>query len=221
MTQHTHFSSKNASRSLLIAGLAVLGLSGCGTSPSGPTAPARHVYAGLDTSGSWRPYLGLSATLCAGQVVNLEPGRDKLTLYRMDSTTREFSDGLAPESGDDLQSVIVTEVQAKSTASGTFPARFWQAVAERTDADPIPAVVEAFTDGDNDDLSAQSSKAIQDAVKRLAANPHVESVCIFGAAPRNWATLRAEFAPLGSRFHLCSPPEMTPERVAAALQASP
>lgn len=201
---------------------------GCGQDAphgSGPTpAPAsrRHLYVGLDTSSSWRPYLAVSATLCARQALRLDPDQgDRLSLYRMDSSTREFSDGPAPESTDRLQRTIVAEVGAASTTRGTFPARFWKAVAARAGSEAGRIVVEAFGDADNDDQTARSRSDICRAARTLAANPHVASVCIFGADPRNWSTLRAEFRPLGERFHLCSPPEMTMDRVTAALDASP
>jgi len=201
-----------------LAGLLAAGLlAGCGHPTPGTAGPGRHVYAGLDTSGSWRPYLGVSAALCARQALRLDPDRDRLTLYRLDSGTREFSDGPAPESADRLQRTIIAEAQAVSPTRGTFPARFWAAVADRVGQDRGPAVIEVFSDGDNDDPSARSRAEIRRAAARLAACPRVSGVWAFGAAARNWATLRAEFAPLGERFHLCGPTEMTADRVAAAL----
>lgn len=196
------------------AALALLA-GGCGR-PASTAGAGRHVYAGLDTSASWRPFLGMSATLCARQALGLDP-RDRLTLYRLDSSTREFSDGPAPESGDRLQRTIVSEAGAVSGTPGTFPARFWTAAAERAEGDAGPVLVEIFSDGDNDDESAQSASAMRAAARRLASNPHVAGVWVFGAEPRNWAALRSEFAPLGDRFHLCSPPEMTADRVASAV----
>lgn len=177
----------------------------------------RHLYAGLDTSASWRPHLGVSAMLCARQALGLDPDHDRLTLYRLDSTTREFFDDPAPESGDRLQRTIVTEVASVSETRGTFPALFWTAAAARAEADAGPVTVEVFSDGDNDDLTARSASTIRAAARRLAANPRVSGVWVFGAEPRNWAILRAEFAPLGGRFHLCVPPDMTADRVAQAL----
>jgi hypothetical protein len=209
-------------KTVQFAGLTVLVLvaGGCGhpASPAGNAGVSFcHVYVGLDTSASWRPFLGVSATLCARQAVRLDPKRDFLTLYRLDSSTREFSNDHAPESGDKLQRVIIREVGSVSTTRGTFPAKFWTAVTTRAKADRGNVVVEVFSDGDNDDQSAQASSDIKAAARRLAANPRVSGVWIFGAEPRNWETLRADFAPLGDRFHLCSPPEMTIDRVASAL----
>ncbi len=196
-------------------------LAGCGH-PAAPVNSAVrvqscHLYAGLDTSSSWRPYLGVSASLCARQALRLDPDHDALTLYRLDSSTREFSDGPAPESGDRLQRTIVSEAASVSGTRGTFPARFWTAVAGRAEGDAGTVVIEIFSDGDNDDLTVRSSSAIEAAAHRLARNPHVVGVWVFGAEPRNWAALRGEFAPLGERFHLCSPTEMTLDRVASAV----
>ncbi len=204
-------------------GMAALTLlaGGCGHPAAPVNSAARaqscHLYAGLDTSASWRPYLGVSATLCARQALRLDPDHDSLTLYRLDSSTREFSDGHAPESGDRLQRTIVSEAASVSGTRGTFPARFWTAVTQRAAGDAGTVVIEIFSDGDNDDLTARSSSAIRTAAHRLAQNRHVAGVWVFGAQPRNWATLRGEFAPLGDRFHLCSPTEMTLERVASAV----
>ena len=219
--------SRMGTKSQMAALLAVLAFAG-GCAPTvrhgaAPTvrreaAPTSHLYVGLDTSGSFRPYLGVAATLCARQAMGLDPDRDRLTLYRLDSSTREFSDGPAPDSADRLQRAIVTEVQAPSDARGTFPARFWESVADRLPGDTGPVTVEVFSDGDNDDETAASAGAIRRAARRFAADPHVVSLCVFGADPRCWATLRAEFAPLGGRFHLCSPPEMTADRVVSAAR---
>lgn len=213
------------------AGLAALALiaGGCGhpapsASPTLSMSPAGgagvsscHVYAGLDTSASCRAYLGLSATLCTRQALGLDPDRDRLTLYRLDSTTHEFFDAYAPESGDRLQRTIVTEVSSVSGTRGTFPALFWTAAAARAEADAGPVTVEIFSDGDNDDQTAESAATIRAAARRLAANPRVSGVWVFGAEPRNWATLRAAFAPMGDRLHLCAPPDMTVDRVNEAL----
>lgn len=219
MTTTSQTTAKIGLTTSLAAALA-LAACGCGhpVSPAGGAgAPSCHVYAGLDTSASWRPYLGLSATLCAQQAVGLDPDHDRLTLYRMDSSTREFSSGPAPDSAEQIQKVIVTEVASVSETHGTFPAKFWTAAAQQAEGDRGPVTVEAFSDGDNDDGSAASSAAIKVAARCLAANPHVAGVWIFGAEPRNWAVLRGEFAPLGGRLHLVSPPELTADRVASAL----
>ncbi len=203
---------------LLAAALLVGGCAHPASSGSGAGgAHSCHLYAGLDTSASWRPYLGVSATLCARQALALDPDRDFLTLYRLDSSTREFSDGPAPESSDRLQRVIVREAASVSDTRGTFPARFWNTVAGRAEGDTGTVVIEIYSDADNDDMTAQSQADICRSARRLAANPHVRGVWVFGAQPRNWSTLRREFGPLRDRFHLCSPAEMTMQRVASAV----
>lgn len=214
-------------KTLTLTALALSALTtGCGhdtPAAKGASVPSarpagRHVYLGLDTSASWRPCLGVSATLCARMALRLDPDRgDLLTLYRLDSSTREFSDGPAPESGDRLQRTIIAEVQGVSGTKGTFPARFWTTVAGRAAADVGPVAVGCFSDGDNDDQTAASQSEIRRAARRLADNPRVVSVSVWGAAPRNWATLRGEFASLGTRFHLCPPPDMTLDRITRDL----
>ena len=215
---HNTFQTRTGRAASLLA-LLVLA-SGCGHRISTPDVPARHLYVGLDTSVSFRRYLGQSVTLCSRQGLMLNPDCDKMTVYRMDSNMREFYDNAAPESGSRFQRSLITEAAAESAARGTFPSLFWKAVAARIPADSGSVTIEIFSDGDNDDETAQSRAEITAAAQQLSANPHVVSVSIFGADPRNWAVLRGEFAALGDRFHLCSPPEMTADRMATALDGN-
>jgi hypothetical protein len=45
-------------------------------------------------------------------------------------------------------------------------------------------------------------------------------VAVYGALPRNWASLRDCFQPLGERFLLSSPTEMEIEPLASRLNAA-
>lgn len=195
----------------MLAGLAILGLAGC----SGPRAGAGdHVYAGFDTSGSMRPRLAASAATGARLARRLDPGRDRLTLYRVDRDTEELRDGPAPDSGAALQQQVVTELARPAAQSGTFPARFWAEVARRVRADRRPAVVVLFSDGDNDDGRPDATRAIHAAAADLAADADVRLVAVCGVSPRNRAALRDEFAPLGERFELLNLSEPDVQRLA-------
>lgn len=210
-----------------LGAMGVLALAaGCGqTTPEPPRKPVlvsgQHLYAGLDSSLSWRSRLGVSATLCARQTMNLDPNQDKVTLFRVDRQTEEFFDDSAPESGEELQATIIRQLQKNPTTSGTYPAVFWKEAADRAEGDSGPVTIELFSDGDNDDQEAASLADIRRSAHRLAGNPHIAGVWVFGAARENWAVLRSEFAPLGNRFHLCVPSEMTVEKVAEAVSPEP
>jgi hypothetical protein len=65
-----------------------------------------------------------------------------------------------------------------------------------------PIAIVFFTDGDNDDRRPQTAARIQAAARRLAANPYVVAVYIFGVKKENIARLDEEFAALGERFRL-------------------
>lgn len=192
-------------------------LSGCAPPTPGP-GTGLHVFAALDASASWRPGLAATASLCAQQAGELNPAADQLTLYRLDDRLQEFSSGPAPDDPDTIQQTLNTQLLAVSPGRGTFPARFWTTVANRAQTDHCPAVIELFSDGDNDDQTAQSKHAICGAVRKLAANPRVRSVCLFGVQPRNWAYWRDCLRPLGDRAHLFSPTELSSDIVTHALE---
>ena len=205
----------------VISGLfALLGscLTGCG---SRTTHPPTHAYVGIDTSRSWQPYLAASAAGTAhGIVSNLDPDRDRLSAYHVDHSCTEFFDGLAPESADAFQDQLVGELAQMPPRSGTRPAAFWEAVADACAADKTGerTVIVLFSDGDNDDETAESDERIRWAARRLAADPRVAGVAILGASPDNWAVLKSQFAPLGQRFRLCSPRGLTVDAVVQATE---
>jgi hypothetical protein len=198
---------KSALAAAAIVGLIVT-LMGCSRTP-GPLSRV-HAYVGIDTSSGTRPRLAafaaLAARLAGGR---LEPDRDQLTLLTVCDTTREFSDGPAPESQTVIQQTIVRAVQTPPAHRGTRPALFWSEVARRVDAETASRVVVVLlSDGDNDDMTPDSRAAIRAAAKRLAASDHVAAVAVIGVNPENRACLRDCFAPLGDRFWLQGPTEM-------------
>ena len=187
---------------LLLGGLLLM--AGCG----GKVTPV-HCYIGLDASQSARPHLG-GYTLLSGQLSGrLNAGVDALTLYRLDDHVTEFSDQPASGSLATTLTAIARNVQQVSPGRGTFPAKYWEEVAARAEQAPADVVILLFTDGDNDDQRAASTKSIRVAAERLAQNPRVKQVILCGVEQRNYAWLHACFASLGEkRFHLLNPVEM-------------
>jgi hypothetical protein len=206
---------------LLIACLFAAGCTGRtpGGAPTHSAPPARlHCYLGLDASQSARPHLG-RYTLLSGQIASrLNADTDRLTLFRLDDHVTEFSDKPATGSMEATLTAITQNVQQVSPGHGTFPAKFWEEIAQRA-AQSEDAVVILFTDGDNDDQRAASEKAIRSAAARLAKNPHVKAVILCGVERRNYASLHTAFAPLGEhRFRLLNPQEMEMDTLATYLQ---
>jgi hypothetical protein len=200
---------------LLVIPLCVL-IGGCCTPPA-----TRHVYLGYDTSGSARPYLGAYALLSSQLAGRLAEQRDVLTLYRLDSRLCEFSDGSVSGGRAELLRTLHAELGKPSERKGTFPALFWAEVARRAHTEPQDTWIILFSDGDNDGPGDDSMQSLRTAVRQLAATPTVTHVIICGAEPRNWATLREAFSPLGSRFQLFSASQMQIEPLLQSLNASP
>ena len=220
--------NKIAQQRVLVFTLAVGGtlLAGCDRPAIIPAKHADadsagiHLYEGLDRSDSYRPHLSGAVSLCAGQAGLLDPGTDALTLYSLDRQAREVSDGPASDDPDAVQHTLVTQVKNVPSQGGTFPAKFWTAVAERAAADPKTVVIGLYSDADNDDETAASGTAICIAAQKLADNPHVATVSVYGVDPDNRAALRHLFAPLGDRLHLYGATEMTADAAAQAVDTA-
>lgn len=196
--------------------LSALILAGCGR----PHSLGLHDYTGLDTSVGFRPHLSSTAVLCAQRSGQMDPATDQLTIFRVDDRTQEIYDNPPPADPDDAQATITREAISASPHRGTYPALFWTEVAKRAEADTVPVLVDYYSDGDNDDMTPAARTAIAAAAQRLAANPHVVQVCIYGVTQQNRAALHDLFAPLGERrFHLFGPTEMTSDTISRTFTA--
>jgi hypothetical protein len=183
--------------------------------------PGVHVYTGFDTSESIRPHLGSFVRYGAALGRQLDPGKDLLTLYRVDRETLEFWDDPPPSSGERLQKALVKRLEPRPARNRTLPARFWQEVAGRAADDRGSVGIVFYSDGGNDDQSDQSFKTICKAAQALAANPYVLTVEVFGVNPRCRPYLRRAFAPLGPRrFHLHGLDEMNVQPFIDRLNAA-
>jgi hypothetical protein len=151
-------------------------------------------------------------------VRRFEPGRDRVTLYRLDRSAAEFYDAAAPASLERLQDLLVRELEDRPARSGTRPAEFWQAAADRADRARSPLVVLLLTDGGNDDRTPDGLAALREAVERLARNPRVRRVCVWGVLPGQRAEVRADLAPLGDRLEVRGLEDVDPDRTLAELR---
>src|SRR5207244_2964612 len=77
-------------------------------------------------------------------------------------------------------------------ARGTRPAHFWTTVADRAASAAGPVLIVYLTDGEIDDHSPEAMGALRAAIDRLAANPLVRCVALWGVTPATRAELRRE-----------------------------
>jgi hypothetical protein len=190
-------------------------LIGCSRPTSAPTRA--HVMVGFDTSKGDRQLLASAVLATTRLTRQLQLDRDRLTLFRMDRETREFFDQEVPHSTRALQRTIVSAVEDAPRVSGTFPTKFWSITANRAAQDEQPTAVILFSDGDND-ATPDATGTLRAAAQKLAANPNVAVVAVYGALPTNWAWLRDCFQPLGDRFRLAGPTDLNVGPLADRLQ---
>lgn len=164
-------------------------------SASIPPAPGVLVIGGVDASGSTRDGLLAQGAFWSRKIVaRLDPARDYLSVYRVDRQTHEITSGPAPTSARRFSRDLVREVRSENEQGGTYPAAFWQQAAQEAQASSLPVIVYFFSDGDNDDQSARGLEQLRVATRRLAANPKVRAIYLFGIESGNRTPLRAAFA---------------------------
>ena len=204
---------KILTQSRLLVPMCVVAIGGLVTLPllrhRTPQGSAVQLIVGVDVSDSVRQQdaaggslMGRSIALLARLATNLDSDRDHVVAMRVERTTREFYNGKAPESREKFLWSLISQTRVRATSDGTFPAKFWNEAADCAQGSSLPVAIAYVGDADNDDLSAAATSAMKIAARRLAANPRVVSVWFFGANSKNWASLRAAFAPLGDRLHL-------------------
>jgi hypothetical protein len=177
-----------------------------------------HIYTGLDSSGSARKDIGSYVLLTKSAAEQLQAGQDHATMYRVDTATHEFSDGVYDGNVEQTLRTVVAEVKSAPTKGGTFPALFWQQVKSRVEADTEPTVIFLMSDGDNDDMRAQATQQMREAAKSLSQCKHVRAVVFCGANKENWECLRQTFAPLGNRLHILSSTQLNAESISPFLE---
>lgn len=218
---------------LLGFALASIGAGGCAS--RGPAAaqlrgalqiaPARplRVFAGIDTSVGARAHLAGYALVVSEAAEVLRPGLDTLTLYRVDRRTAEFSDRPAAGDAEATLAAIADEVRHPPAGPRTLPEGFWATVQKRAASGSEGNVVIVLaSDGDNDNQSAASKRALRAAGSALARNPRVRAVVLCGVSSANRAYLRDCFAALDERrrLHILGPSEMEAGALAALIRAS-
>ena len=162
-----------------------------------------HVILDTDVSKSTAKYLPAFAALNSEIVGRLDPDKDFVTAYAMDRENRCYIDDRAPDSLDKFQEVTIHALSIPPDRPGTYPAVAWAAIADKADktaGHDIEIVV--ATDGDDDQNSRASRKAVRAAAARLAANARVSAVAVVGVSPENWGEVARELAPLKGRLRI-------------------
>ena len=165
--------------------------------PSTPASSAAGVLVigGVDASGSTRGGLLAQGAFWSRKIAaRLDPARDYLSVYRVDRQTHEITSGPAPTSARRFSRDLVREVRPESEQGGTYPAAFWNQAAQEASASSRPVVVYFFSDGDNDDQSAQGLEQLRRATHRLAALSQVRAIYVFGIKRDKRAAVRSAFA---------------------------
>lgn len=220
---------KNQASSRLLIVLSVVAIAGVtaliALRPKAPLGRNVEVISGIDTSDSEREKdasggsrLGRGIALLAKLGARLDQNRDHLTVFRVDREAREFYDQLAPKSREKFQWRLISETQTPAQQSGTLPYKFWTEAAKRADQSESPVAVCLFSNGDCDDLSDAAHAELRQAAQKLAQNPRVVSVRIYGAESKNWASIKEDFAPLGDRLQVQNPGDMDAEPLLSELE---
>ena len=158
------------------------------------------VAIGIDTSGSARTGLSQYVLQASRFTAHLEPGQDGLTLYRVDYETQEFYRDRVRGGREAALKRFLAEVARQPTRNRTFPEAFWREAVKQSENCARPVALLYFSDGDNDDMSAESKAALRVLGARLAANPHILCVALIGVKTTNQAYWNDCFGCLGERF---------------------
>jgi len=176
-----------------------------------PRAPLCLVI-GSDNSRSNRTQAGAGA-LSAARLGSELASSDTLTLVRVNATAEEYFAGPPPVSRTQTLEIILNALKDAPPRKGTFPLLFWRDVAERCAQADAPVFAVFYTDGENDDQSAQTRSALRKVIRELAADKHLRFVALVGAKPQTRAGLRRDFAPLKRRFDIFAPGTISVERL--------
>ena len=185
-----------------------------------------HLYGGINTSLSARPQLARFAHQETQLALRMQRGQDRLTLFRLDSDTQEFTDGVVNASMEQTQRQLAAQLGRVSKHDNTYEDEFWSAIYQRARKDTGPVIVILWTDGYNEGATPARRARLRKTVKRLAKVSHLSGVAIVGAKPATWARLRADLAPLQSRlgsdrFLICSDTDADIAPLARLLTPAP
>lgn len=149
---------------------------------------------GFDVSESNRDRLPDQVRLAMALI--RQRGAARVILYRVGWDTEEFHRGEPPSRRDALQHLLVGHLAPAAARRGTRPARFWD-LAARDALNRGRYTVVLLSDGQNDDQSAAGLVSLRSSIHRLAQNPRVRKVCVWGAEDRTRVELRRQLAPIG------------------------
>ena len=193
---------------------------GLGANPS-----AIHLFAGVDTSGSFQPHLPEAADLLLGVTRRMVPGTDYLTVLELDRNSAEVYDNAVPDSTEILQDDLTNAFGSEPACGGTLPEDFFTDIAARVSSERDPCVITLTSDGDEDGVPAKAEPVLCHVGDVLADNAHVRAVVLIGIAPENRASWRHRFRALDAARRLfilnldSSAVDETAEIITSARQA--
>lgn len=210
----------------LLAGLLLITTGGCSGDPPERSAPLTEqtagavLFGGADASASDRPDLPQAAHELALLSTNLASESDWVTLFRVDSSVREFWSAPAPESTDRFTDELVEWLEELSRNPGTRSDQFWETIATRAGGCQGMVAVIYFSDGYDELVDAAGHARIRAAADYLAKNDHVCYVAVVGANPQNWAHIRDDLKPLSAVLRLCTSDEFDPDEAPRELHSA-
>jgi len=211
-----------------MAAILTLGTAISGCSPTDATTSvvdtpriAKSLFVGTgDSLSDSKPGVGplaKNARFVAKLAVELEPGVDSFTVWKVDNRCQEIVSGFAPASMDEFAPRFLAALSGKSDEPSRTD-KFWVAVAERASSCHEPFGIVFATDGFSEGVDAEGHRRIAEAAKRLAANPYLRVVRIVGAAPGTREHIRKDLAAVGGKLDFLDPTD-DPSLVIKAIEA--
>jgi len=164
--------------------------------------PTHTVIMCFDRSGSARAGLPASVLAAARIMTTLNARHTTVICYRMDRACTEFYAGKPLHSREATTELLIQYLK-ELPEDMTYPALFWEEMASRFGHLVTPITIVCFTDGENDDQSLESRRAIRDAAAILARNEFLR-VMLVGLYPETRKEARNAFAAFGDRLTLTS-----------------
>lgn len=211
--------NRSVTATALLTGLAAACLAGCNVNSRIATNSVT-IVAGFDTSASFRPHLPSSAHLVMHVTSRLNPGVDRLVLFRVDNRCEQFFEGPAPVSSDEIAPVLAKELKPFPSSKGTYPAAFFKSASSIAAKSRMPLVIAFMSDGDIDGHLNSQLPELKNAAQRLAENKQVLAVYLVGVSPANWSKWQLALAPLDNRLMIMPASAMSNSCLDGALQAA-
>jgi hypothetical protein len=163
---------------------------------------SRHVIVGVDVSGSARNVAAGYGQGLRRLAMRLDSKNDTITIVRFGTTCEEVYHGPAPSSSEKFTEFYNENFAKGSTSKGTHPAKLFATFNQSLARVPAGARVSlvVFTDGGNDDLSAEAAREYAESVRQLSTDARIERVVFAGVRPGQREAIYRLFGPLQDRL---------------------